>query len=456
MKTSKYNVFFKYRGKSLAFNGFTSSFAEVDEDFNRVIQNINSIDYDKADEKTKKLIDDMKMGFFLLDDDANELSLLKFNSNCGKFNLQGLGLTIAPTLACNFACPYCYENNQSGMIDVEVIDAIYKWVEQTAEKKEQISITWYGGEPLLAKSVIWEMSQRLIEICDKHKAPYSAYMISNGYLVDDDVVAQFKKAKITGVQITVDGPPQVHNLRRKLKNSCEPTFDTIISHIKLFENAGIHVGIRINIDKTNLVGLEELLDILIANELNKCDIGFGHVRDSTSACSSISDTCLTVQEYANESYKCQKILLEKGFNASDFPYYPSIKANYCCADSLTAFVVDPKGNLYKCWNDIGNLKLSVGNVKERESQKISNVALEYLLWSPFDKPECVSCEVLPICMGGCPYNGLKNKKPDCEKWRYGLIDVLKTRYDVYCMQGDENEEQSGDCCGVRRRGDAGK
>lgn len=29
--------------------------------------------------------------------------------------------------------------------------------------------------------------------------------------------------------------------------------------------------------------------------------------------------------------------------------------------------------------------------------------------------------------GGCPYEGLKQGKPDCEKWRYNLMDVLKNK-----------------------------
>jgi uncharacterized protein len=141
------------------------------------------------------------------------------------------------------------------------------------------------------------------------------------------------------------------------------------------------------------------------------------------------------------------VLLKKGFNVSSYPYYPGTKANYCCADSRTAFVIDPEGNLYKCWNDIGNLKRSVGNIKENEKEnknsKIPSLLFEYLLWSPFDNQECIGCEILPLCMGGCPYNGLKNKKVDCEKWKYGLTDILKTRYDIYCFEGAKKSEM---CC----------
>ncbi|MDR1260315.1 MAG: radical SAM/SPASM domain Clo7bot peptide maturase [Oscillospiraceae bacterium] len=441
MKASKYNVFFNYKGKDLAFNGITSAFAEVDEDFCKVMRNIDSLNVDNVDKKTKKLIEEMKLGFFIVDKEVDELNLLKFNSLSGKFSSHGLVLTIAPTLVCNFACPYCYEGSQNGVIEKEVIDAIYARVEAIAKKKEPISITWYGGEPLLVKDIIWKMSEKLIEICKKRKAPYSSYMISNGYLINDNIIEQMKKAQITGIQITVDGPPDIHNSRRKLKNSSEPTFNVILEHIKMLTNAGVSVNVRVNIDKTNQDDLEELLDIFIEEGLQDCDIALGHVRDYTTACAAISGTCLTTKEYAEESHRYQNVLLKKGFTAVEYPYYPGAKANYCCADSLTAFVVDPQGNLYKCWNDIGNAKRRVGNLKEEKNFGISNLFFEYLLWSPFDKQTCVDCEVLPLCMGGCPYNGLRNKKPDCEKWKYNLLDVLKTRYDIYCTQ----EEKEGKC-----------
>ena len=53
-----------------------------------------------------------------------------------------------------------------------------------------------------------------------------------------------------------------------------------------------------------------------------------------------------------------------------------------------------------------------------------------MLWSPFDFDKYQKCNILPICMGGCPYEGQKSGKPDFEKWIYNLIDTLKFTYDV--------------------------
>ncbi len=158
MKASKYNVVFDYKGKRLAFNGLSAALAEVDDNFIRLLNNVKNIKEDELSEEDKNLLEDMKKGSFVLDDNTNELNIIKLNSYLGKFRPSVLGLTIAPTLQCNFACPYCYERRQTGMISKDVIDAIYKKVQDAVEHKRNISISWYGGESLLAKAVIAEMS----------------------------------------------------------------------------------------------------------------------------------------------------------------------------------------------------------------------------------------------------------------------------------------------------------
>lgn len=440
MKASKYNIIFDYQGKKLAFNGLSAAFAEVDDDFIKLLNNITNIKEKDINEKDKNLLENMKMGCFILDDDVNELNIIKFNSYIEKFRTTFLDLTIAPTLQCNFACPYCYEKRQNGMISRNVMNDICREVERAAKQKKNISISWYGGEPLLAKNIVAEMSHKMIRICEKDDVRYNAYIITNGYLIDEETLKMFKEAKITGAQITVDGPPEVHNARRKLYNSTIKTFDVIIKNIKLLMANEIPVDIRVNADRTNINKLEELLEILIQNGLKNCSVSLGHVKDYTSTCQSVVHDCLSNKEYAKETLKQQKILMKYGFHAIDYPYYPGVKANYCCADRLDSFVVGHDGGLYKCWNDVGVKERCIGNIKEDLALTNYNVLHQkYLLWSPLGYAKCIACQYLPICMGGCPFNGMKLGEPECEKWIYNLIDILKTRYDAEKMFNVQEE-----------------
>ena len=56
--------------------------------------------------------------------------------------------------------------------------------------------------------------------------------------------------------------------------------------------------------------------------------------------------------------------------------------------------------------------------------------IEYMTHYPWEREECRNCEVLPICMGGCPFDYVENHKLSCERWKYSLIDSLK----VICLQ----------------------
>lgn len=424
MKESNYNIFWDIEDKHYAFNSMTCALAEVEQEFYDILEGIRN---NKITDN-KRMLNDMSEGGFVVNDSFDELQYLKMKSYSGKFGSYGLGLTVALTMECNFSCPYCYEAPKRGFINDEVQEAIIKLIEDNAKKNQNISVTWYGGEPTLAIDIIETMSEKIIQICKKYNVEYSAFMITNGYLLTKNNIKKLKKSKISGIQVTLDGVPDVHNSRRKLKSGNNGTFDIIIENIKNTINSGIIVDIRVNVDKTNYTGIDDLLVILSKHGLQECEINFGHVNAYTEACSSIGDTCLSVSEYSDVLLDYQRSLNKNGFVADDYPMYPMPKSNYCCADTMNSFVIDPQGYLYKCWNDIGNKKKSVGNIlcKETDYQQRDNLE-KYILWTPFDFEECVSCKMLPICMGGCPYNGLYNLgKPECEKWKYSMDKVLKS------------------------------
>lgn len=433
MKVSKYNIIEKLEdGKTMAFNSMSCALAEIDDDFIDIIKNIDNINYSELDDEKKELLDNMISCRYIIDDDFDELKALKFNHFSAKFSENKLHLTIAPTLSCNFACPYCYENPKSGVMSQAVQDAIVALVTEEAEKRKNISIIWYGGEPLLAKNVIFNISEKIIKVCDENNAHYEASMVSNGYLLDDDTISKLKEFRINSIQITLDGPPNLHNQRRILKNSNEGTFHVILSNIKKLRANNIQVVIRMNVDKSNMDTIDEFLDILTQNNLKDTIVNFAKVTDATETCVSAKESCMNSEEYAEENIKYQKKLLENGFNKdSDGNFlglYPTVKTNYCGADNVGTFVLDPEGYMYKCWCDVGTPPKAVGNVLNRDSEptdKMYMININYISWTPFDHKECLECNLLPICMGGCPYNGLKaGSKPECENWKYNLKEIL--------------------------------
>ena len=82
-------------------------------------------------------------------------------------------------------------------------------------------------------------------------------MISNGSLVDDEIVKKLKSAKISLLQITVDGDRTTHDKRRGFING-GGSFDVIMNNIQKLTSNSIKVNCRINLDKTNYSGVVKL------------------------------------------------------------------------------------------------------------------------------------------------------------------------------------------------------
>lgn len=431
IKTSNYNIIFEHKSKKLAFNSVTCALAEVNDTFFRLLNEIegNNFYEENLNEEDLKIFKNMKKGGFIVDDCLDEIEFLKFKSYKGRFNTDSLRLTIAPTFACNFACPYCYENTKNEVMSESIINAICKEVHDAAEYKKRIYITWYGGEPLLTKNIIWHISEQFLKDCKNFSAEYSARIVTNGYLIDDETVEKFKNYRIIRAQITIDGPPDIHNNRRKLKNSSEPTFEVILQNVKKLLDAGIQVDIRINVDKTNEEQVEELLDILLSYHLENAFIYLGHVEASTEFCQSISENCLSMKDYALKFVDFEKLLLKKGFHSDNYPMYPRAKSNNCGADSITSKVIAPDGSLYKCWHDMSFPDKSIGNIKDKSALNGKNIMsqVKYMLFNPLKNKKCEQCNVLPICMGGCPTT---SNDVVCQKWKYSLIETLKVKYEV--------------------------
>lgn len=117
------------------FNCLTSSFVMIE---NKVL---NELAHDT--ELQKGLINEG-----ILTNEDNEIYRYKYLYYHSAFQNQTIYLTIAPTMKCNFACHYCFEegNKNLSIMDEDVENAIVEYLHINRDKK--IAINWFGGEPV--------------------------------------------------------------------------------------------------------------------------------------------------------------------------------------------------------------------------------------------------------------------------------------------------------------------
>lgn len=435
-KASRYNHFVEIGdGKRLAFNALTCGLAEMDEQtYQLYLDIVAGGEFEYTDGQEQGTITELCIGGFITTDDGDELNLLRAAHYRSRFGNRGLGLTLVPTLACNFSCDYCYENpslsepaSRQRMSD-KVSANVIRFCERRLKRDESLNVTWYGGEPLLALDLILHLTSTLSGLCESLKRPFNAGLVTNGYLMTEQVVASLIGIGIRSAQVTVDGPREVHDARRRLKNG-GGTYDTIMANLaKITPDSGMQVAIRINIDRRNRPAIPRLLYDLAERGFNRRPnfvTYFGHVQASASACPNVSSECMVTDEFSEFLVDAHQLLIEHGFR---YHNYPSRMLNSCGAVSGNTLVIEPSGHTQSCWHTIGDHKKSIGVLTSDGLQSNDN-QVKWLGWTPFTG-ECTACSVLPICMRGCPYRTIYPEDAEdyrmesCVTWRHNLSKSL--------------------------------
>ena len=435
LKQSQYNHFVELgNDKRLAFNAISCGLAELDDETYQKLQAIgNGSNSDSVDEE---LLKNFKMGNFLIPEDMDEFDLIRANHYMARFGNRGFGLTIIPTHRCNFACDYCYESSelhsakpsaQTDMSD-EVCNNIVKLCEDRIPEKAAFTVTWYGGEPLLAKDIIGKLTEQFVRICDTKKSQYHAGIITNGYLLSQENLDFLIKSRVTFAQVTVDGPREVHDKRRCIKGG-GGTYDRIMANLaNIRDDTPLTVGIRVNVDKRNIESVPTLLEDLKSRGLHdqkNFSVHFGHVFHTASSCPDISSQCMVTPQFAGFLVDAYKMAIDLGFRQTG---YPSHMFGSCGAVGSGSAVIEPNGNVQSCWETVGHEDKKTG-VLGPNGIKFSDNYMNWMGWTPF-RPECLDCAVLPLCMGGCPYvsiykeEALQNGRVSCISLRYNLKQML--------------------------------
>ncbi|KAF2955273.1 MULTISPECIES: radical SAM/SPASM domain-containing protein [Marinitoga] len=418
MKSSQYNTLIeKEDGSLLLFNGMTNAILKVEK---KNVDKIKKILSGKI--KIDKDIEILKKGGFIIEDDKDELSDIIAKYKKFQFSNDYFHLTVTMTTNCNFNCKYCYQNQAKEIsikpfkirnIKENTIDSIITLVkEKIEEKKPKIfSVTFWGGEPLLEKEKIKELSEKIKKISEKEKVEYDAFIITNGYLLDEITIKELKDSGIKKLIITLDGTEEEHNKLRLLKNG-KGTFKKIYENIK---NASkeIFVKIRINVFPHNIESIKRLIDKISEDRLKvEIDLRQGEMGDNKKLKS------FTLKEFAKIESELYNYIIEK---IDYYNFNPFLKINQarCDATSINSLVIDADGKLYKCWGEIGGISKEIGELKENGKMKLNYRKNIWLAIDPFDE-ECKSCKVLPYCMGGCILGKVLAEK-------YGVIEYGRER-----------------------------
>jgi uncharacterized protein len=404
MKQSRYNIWVEGGDSFYVFNGVSGALRRVSLDDYEALQVFLASDPEREVACSPALLAELVQGRMLVSDGCDELEILSKRYESSRWNTKHLGLTLVTSLGCNFDCPYCFEAKHPSIMDAEVQTALLQLVDDKLPIISSFSVCWYGGEPLVGKQPLLALSDAFIERCDRAGVSYSASIITNGYLLDEKTCNQLRERRVRNVQVTLDGPPEVHNLMRPLRNG-RGTFWSIVRNlhhaVRYFD-----VAVRINVDHHNVEQAEVLLSILaaegLADKLRSVYLGqLVGVEDCGAAPSATyGHRCFTNFEFAQAEQEFVKIAARYGFATKRG--LPGPSGTPCTAVRANELVVGSKGELYKCFESVGNPCEVIGNI--RDYGDTNGRLQKWLKYDPFADAECRTCVALPGCMGGCAHH----------------------------------------------------
>lgn len=346
---------------------------------------------------------------FLVDDEADEDAIFTSHYHKAWEELDVLLLHLVPTTGCQLKCVYCYEDGiEARTIETNTMQAITSWTSAYLEnnKVSTLRIVWHGGEPLLCSNQIKRMMPAIKVVADEAGVNLETQIVTNGLFLFDDVAANLAKFNLQRVQVTLDGPADIHERRRAPKNGNAGTFNQILSNItNILDKHYIEkVDLRINIDRENIDRAEELLDILVGTGLqSQLYLSIGIVtntlpgEDCTTGSTGHFQQFGFTEAQAIQGYiRVARAAKSRGLRIpEEFVIGP-----WCVARHPHAWTIGPDGEIYKCLSTVGRDDGVVGHLPEVPKDCGTEEHTLLRIQSCFAK----QCPVLPLCGGGCIFD----------------------------------------------------
>lgn len=401
MKFSQHNIF--------------SKIADSDDYFivNLLSGNADILSKEKAQEIIEQRYTDVEeyvaKGYLTEEADETRLYRKRYADFIDGRDKDEIQLFFVPWYSCNFACGYCYQEgyeNEHGEPGNEVVDSFFQYVQKEfAGRKKYITV--FGGEPLLSGA---KYKATIIRLLDRAKeAGLETAFVTNGYDLEN-YIDTLKEYSIREIQVTLDGPEQLHNIRRPLKGGGS-TFERITAGIDKALAHNLTINLRVVIDRQNISSIPALAQFAIDKgwtkhpkfktqfgrnyELHYCQTDRAKLLTRVEMFQELYTLIRAhpeILQFHKPAFSISKFLFENGELPS--PLYDS------CPGTKTEWAFDYTGSIYSCTATVGKKAEALGTFYPTVSKREKLIEQ----WQERDVTaikECQSCNLRLACGGGC-------------------------------------------------------
>jgi uncharacterized protein len=360
---------------------------------------------------------------------------------------RGFQIFVKPTgSTCNLGCRYCYyldksqlypENEAFKMPEAILDDYIQQHIE--AFPDDIITFSWHGGAPTVLGLNYF---RQIIELQRKHKPKDKSIangIQTNGTLLDDEW-CRFLAEEGFAVGLSLDGPPEIHDMFRRTKND-KPSYEQTIRGYNLLRKNGVQTDILCVVNAVNVI--QPLLLYRFFKQLGAQYITFlPLVESQPNNESGVSDITVPAEAWGQFLSTIFDEWVSKDIGQVKVQIFEeALRTAFNQEHSLCIFrptcgdipVVEHNSDFYSCDHYVDPEHL-LGNLAE--------TPLKELLESPEQRAfgdlkstslprYCRECEVLSLCYGECPKNRFTDT-PDGEPGLNYLCEGYK-RFFTHCQ-----------------------
>lgn len=260
-----------------------------------------------------------------------------------------LSLIILPTESCNFRCTYCYEDFSVGRMKNSVIDGVKSLIAKRCPELDVINISWFGGEPLIAKDVVLNVSRFVSSMAYMYpRLRYIGDMTTNGYLLNYELASELSKVGVRRYQISLDGPKEIHDQTR-LRADGASTFDKIWSNLLSIRDSSLPVNVllRIHVTVENYTYLDRLLDNIKREFLS--DTRFSVFFKAIERLGGSNDS--NIQQFSHTEHEEVIKSLENSVFGENHSYERGLDpatSDICYASVPNSMIIRANGDIGKC------------------------------------------------------------------------------------------------------------
>ncbi len=347
--------------------------------------------------------------------------------------------------ACNMQCAYCYAQN-NGANDVgklatfEQAKRVVDHLVRVSGRRPYLSITFFGGEPLLNFRVVEATVKYCLSLEKDKKKKFDFRLSTNGTLLNKEIISFLVKHQF-GMLVSLDGPPEVHDRIRRMRDGSPSHAITFEKAKALCEAFGDPGWVKIRANLTRLApDVGEIVDYLAGCGFQK--IGISDVLDTPSGNSDLSVT--PEQAEKNYAWRLAQIpaFLRSLVSGRRLPYNPwaltlrefghggGIRGP-SCGVGRNSNGISCDGTIYPCHRFVGMEGFALGNVRTGLNRKR---VMEFYkkCADTASADECARCWARRFCKGGCPWERavpggdfISSAKESCQRGLEGLETCMR-------------------------------